>query len=63
MNKLNQVLDNDRYNEQTYFLENRTWQSSLDTDYVFVHPFLMTYGLEINLAHKKTTRKKAVLFL
>jgi len=63
-NRINyQVLDNDRYNETDLFLENRTWQSSLDTDYVFVHHF-NEYGFRDKSWHiKKQPEKKRVLFI
>lgn len=63
-NRVNyQVLDNDKYHDPDLFLENRTWQSSLDTDYVFVH-HLNEYGFrDHSWQINKQPNKKRVLFI
>jgi lysophospholipase L1-like esterase len=63
-NRVNyQVLDNDKYHDPDLFLENRTWQSSLDTNAVFVHHF-NEYGFrDDSWSIKKESKKKRVLFI
>lgn len=58
-----QVLENDKYQDPDLFLENRTWESSLDTDYVFVHRF-NEYGFrDHSWSIKKQENKKRILFI
>lgn len=63
-NRINyQVLENDKYHDPDLFLENRTWQSSLDTSHVFVHQ-LNEYGFRGGeWTVKKPEDKKRVLFI
>ncbi|MBL4708668.1 MAG: SGNH/GDSL hydrolase family protein [Flavobacteriales bacterium] len=58
-----QVLKNDVYHDPDMFLENRTWESSLDTNYVFVH-HLNEYGFRDDTWKvKKSTNKKRIIFI
>lgn len=58
-----QVLDNDKYNDPGLFLENRTWQSSLDTNCIFVHS-LNEYGFRDGpWKVEKGKGKKRIIFI
>lgn len=63
-NRINyQVLKNSVYNDPDLFLQNKTWESSLDTDHVFVHE-LNEYGFrDGSWSVKKEENKKRVLFI
>lgn len=61
-NRINyQVRDNNIYKEPDLFLEDFTWQSSLDTNHVFVHR-LNEYGFR-DRAWTVKKKKKRVIFI
>ena len=63
-NRINyQILDNDVVKAPDLFWENMTWQSSLDTNYTFIHQ-LNEYGFrDKSWKVKKTESKKRVIFI